>query len=189
MKKHIFFISALMVLFVSCGDRDGDESISINQNAKFTFNNNQIPQPADGALITDADFDKYLRDSYFLEQRDGRRIKEDGTLDNKLFWEDIIGIGTDGYHFAADSAFNYALYVDYNPSIPYIKYGLAYIDGKAVVASSPEDEMPDLKIVEANNKGFVAIRLVGVKSDGRPSYIYSSFRKVSESKFNKALEY
>ena len=186
--KHLFLFSALMVLFVSCGDRDEDDDISISRNAKFTFNNNQIPQPADGVLITDADFDKYLKNSYFLEQRDGRRIEQDGKLSDKLFWEGMIGIGTDGYYFAADSAFKYALYIDHDPSIPYIKYGLAYIDGKAVVASSPEDEMPDLKIVEANNKGFVAIRLVGVKSDGRPSYIYSSYRKVSESKFNKALE-
>jgi len=188
MKKQLFLISALLVLFSACS-KDDDETIAINKNAKFTFNNNQIPQPADGVLITDADFDKYLKNSYFLEQRDGRRIEQDGKLSDKLFWEGMIGIGTDGYYFAADSAFKYALYIDHDPSIPYIKYGLAYIDGKAVVASSPEDEMPDLKIVEANNKGFVAIRLVGVKSDGRPSYIYSSYRKVSESKFNKALEY
>lgn len=186
--KHLFLFSALMVLFVSCGDRDEDDDISISRNAKFTFNNNQIPHPADGVLINDDDFDKCLKNSYFLEQRDGRRINADGTLDDKLFWEDIIGIGTDGYYFAADSAFKYVLYIDSDPSIPYIKHGLAYVGGKDVIASSCEDEMPYLKIVKANNNGFVAIRLVGVKSDVRPSYIYSSYRKVSESKFNKALE-
>ncbi len=188
MKKHFLLITALTALVVSCGDRNSDEDISIDKNTKFTLDSNLIPQPSDGVLISVADFDKYLKDKYFLEQTDGRRITGDGTLDDKLFWEGMIGIGTDGYYFAADSAFKYALYIDYDPSIPYVKYGLAYIDDKAVVASSPEDEMPNLKIVKANNKGFVAIRLVGVKSDGRPSYIYSSYRKVSESKFNKALE-
>ncbi len=187
MKKQLFLISALVVLFSACS-KDDDETIAINKNTKFTLDSNLIPQPSDGVLISVADFDKYLKDKYFLEQTDGRRITGDGTLDDKLFWEGMIGIGTDGYYFAADSAFKYALYIDYDPSIPYVKYGLAYIDDKAVVASSPEDEMPNLKIVKANNKGFVAIRLVGVKSDGRPSYIYSSYRKVSESKFNKALE-
>ena len=187
MKKQLFLISALLVLFSACS-KDDDETIAIDKNSKFTIDSNGIPQPADGALITDADFGKYLKNNYFLEQRDGRRIEQDGKLSDKLFWEDIIGIGSDGYYFADDSAFRYVLYIDYNPSIPYIKHGLAYVDGKAVVASSPEDEMPDLKIVKANGAGFTAIRLIGVKGDGRPSYIYSSFRKVSESKFKKALE-
>lgn len=181
-------ILALAALFVSCGDRNNDESISIDKNTKFTLDSNLIPQPSDGVLISVADFDKYLKNKYFLEQSDGRRIEQDGNLSGKLFWEDIIGIGSDGYYFAADSAFRYVLYVDSDPNIKYIRNGFAYIDGRAVVSYPRDVEMPDLKIVKANNKGFVAIRLVGVKSDGRPSYIYSSYRKVSESKFNKALE-
>ncbi|MBO4601738.1 MAG: hypothetical protein J5651_01075 [Salinivirgaceae bacterium] len=187
MKKQLFLISALLVLFSACS-KDDDETIAINKNAKFTFNNNQIPQPADGVLITDADFDKYLKNKYFLEQSDGRRIEQDGNLSDKLFWEGMIGIGTDGYYFAADSAFNYVLYVDSNPNIKYIRNSCAYIDGRAVVSYPRDVEMPDLKIVKVNDAGFTAIRLIGVKGDGRPSYIYSSYRKVSESKFNKALE-
>lgn len=188
MKKHFLLISTLAALFVSCGDRNNDESISIDKNTKFTIDSNLIPKPSDGVLISVADFDKYLKNKYFLEQSDGRRIEQDGKLSDKLFWEDIIGIGSDGYYFADDSAFRYVLYIDYNPSIPYIKHGLAYIDGKAVVSYPRDVEMPDLKIVKANDAGFTAIRLIGVKGDGRPSYIYSSYRKVSESKFKKALE-
>lgn len=187
MKKQLFLISALVVLFSACS-KDDDEIITINKNAKFTFNSNLIPQPADGVLITDDDFDKYLKNSYFLEQADGRRITGDGTLDNELFWENMIGIGIDGYYFADDSAFRYVLYIDHNPSIPYIKDGLAYFDGRAVVSYPDDNEMPVLKIVKANDAGFTAIRLIGVKGDGRPSYIYSSYQKVSKSDFEKRLK-
>lgn len=188
MKKHFLLISALAALFVSCGDRNNDESISIDKNTKFTLDSNLIPQPSDGVLISVADFDKYLKNKYFLEQSDGRRIEQDGKLSDELFWKNIIGIGTDGYYFAADSAINYVLYVDSNPNIKYIRNGFAYIDGRAVVSYPRDVEMPNLKIVKANDAGFTAIRLIGVKGDGRPSYIYSSFKKVSESKFKKALE-
>lgn len=188
MKKHFLLITALAALVVSCGDRNSDEDISIDKNTKFTLDSNLIPQPSDGVLIPVADFDNYLKDKYFLEQTDGRRITGDGTLDNELFWENMIGIGTDGYYFADDSVFRYVLYIDHDPSIPYIKKGLAYFDGRAVVSYPGDIEMPILKIVKANDAGFTAIRLIGVKGDGRPSYIYSSFRKVSESKFKKVLE-
>lgn len=187
MKKQLFLISALVVLFSACS-KDDDEIITINKNTKFTLDSNLIPQPSDGVLIPVADFDKYLKDKYFLEQTDGRRIGQDGKLSGDLFWEGMIGIGTDGYYFAADSAFRYVLYIDHNPSIPYIKDGLAYFDGRAVVSYPDDNEMPVLKIVKANDAGFTAIRLIGVKGDGRPSYIYSSYQKVSKSDFEKRLK-
>ena len=187
MKKQLFLISALVVLFSACS-KDDDETIAINKNAKFTIDSNGIPSPASGGLISSEDFDKYLKNNYFEEQSDGREIDQEGKLSKDLFWENMIGIGRNGYYFADDSAYNYVLYVDYDPSIPYIKHGLAYVDGKAVITSSCEDEMPYLKIVKANDAGFTAIRLIGVKGDGRPSYIYSSYQKVSKSDFEKRLK-
>ncbi len=188
MKKHFLLITALTALVVSCGDRNSDEDISIDKNTKFTLDSNLIPQPSDGVLIPVADFDKYLKNKYFLEQTDGRRIGQDGKLSGDLFWEGMIGIGTDGYYFVADSAFRYVLYIDHDPSIPYIKEGLAYFNGRAVVSYPGYIEMPILKIVKANDAGFTAIRLIGVKGDGRPSYIYSSYQKVSKSDFEKRLK-
>ncbi|MBR5644477.1 MAG: hypothetical protein IKW77_09845 [Salinivirgaceae bacterium] len=187
MKKQLFLISALVVLFSACS-KDDDETITINKNAEFTIDINGIPSPAQGGLISSEDFDKYLKNNYFAEQTDGRRIEQNGSLSKENFWEGMIGIGPDGYYFADDSAYNYVLYVDYDPSISYIKSGQVYSNGRAVVLSYDGDNMPDLKILNANAAGFTAIRLIGVKSDGTPSYIYSSYRKVTESDFNKLLK-
>lgn len=187
MKKQLILISALAVLFSACS-KDDDETIAISKDAKFTIDSNGIPSPANGGLISSEGFDKYLKNNYFAEQTDGCMIEQNGTLSKENFWKDIIGIGPDGYFFADDSAFNYVLYVDHAPSIPYIRSGQVYSNGRAVVLSSADDKMPDLKILEANTVGFTAIRLIGVKGDGTPSYIYSSYRKVSESDFNKLLK-
>lgn len=187
MKKQLFLISALVVLFSACS-KDDDETIAINKNAKFTIDSNGIPSSASGGLISSEDFDKYLKNNYFEEQSDGREIDQEGKLSKDLFWENMIGIGRNGYYFADDSAYNYVLYVDYDPSISYIKSGLVYSSGRAVVLSYKSDKLPDLKILSANAAGFTAIRLIGVKSDDTPTYIYSSYRKVTESDFNKLLK-
>ena len=205
MKKHLFLIPAFAVLFAACGNDNNDDPIEEGKNNEeptelipigvtnpienntFTLDAKLIPMPSDGKLISDADFDQYLKNNYFAEYPNGRCIEQNGTLSTEDFWSKICGIGTDGYFFAEDSAFQYTLYVDYDPSIPFIKNGLTYSNSKAVV-SYPRETLPELKIVKADSKGFTAIRLIGVKGDGTPSYLYSSFLKVSESDFKKLLE-
>lgn len=185
MKKKIsilwLLIGLLSLSFTSCGDDSFDDIIG---SKKFVIDDSGRCVLKGVQLITKADIEKQLV-GYGWQEVSAHEVKANGTLENKDYYEDMIGIGPTHIYFNSNNMLTTYGYADAIPAF-YFREGNWSYDESQNFISRNGSYMQVLGFMKKNGDVYMDMVMAGGSNSEGTTYLMKRYKRMTEKELEEA---